>query len=164
MTTENGIAITVSLLSALIAAWSLRESKIARAENSLHKLLNRKIELSVLLSDVQLKATEIRMLALDCLGKMMDKQLIEDRTQSSFTTALDSVNHIEELKSGIDILKLEIDESVTIGVVRLEQLHAEYAGHLRELEKQKLMLGRVERWAEESPEPSVHEERDVRSV
>lgn len=158
MTAENNIsliAITVSLLSVLIAACSLREAKTARAETTEYKLLNRKTELSVLLSDVHLKATEVRILALDCLDKIMDKNLVENNEGHTACLTLDSVNYAEALHKAIDALKLELNQVVKIDVIWLEKLHAEYGGYLRELDKQKMILGRVDKWAKEKSEPSV---------
>lgn len=158
MTAESisQLALLTSLVSALIAAWSLRDSKEARAENRKFRLLNRKTELLILLSDVQLKATETRFLAFDCLDVAMSKDLFKsDEGAPKFDAILEGINITEAIKKEIDTKKAELDNTNVVEAGILERLFAEYSGKIREMENQAIVLKRIDEWARGASPPSV---------
>lgn len=148
------LAIAVSLLSALIAKSSLSEAKEARTENTNYKLLNRKTELSLLLSDVRLKGTEVRFLALDCLDVVVEKGLPRtDDGGRQFNLILESLNSIETLRKEIEALKTNLDHDSQPDPVELELLFTRFGGEIRELENQNVILKRIHQWAKEVTGP-----------
>lgn len=150
-------SIVVSLLSALFAARSLREAKEARAGNAYYRLLNRKTELLILLSDVLLKATEVRFLAFDCLDIITEKNLPKtDDGARQFNLILDRLNSTESIKKEIEVKKKELNQDSRLKPAELEGLFVQFGGEIRELENQNVVLKRIHKWAKESAGPSVY--------
>src|ERR1039457_707532 len=158
-------SIVVSLLSALIAAWSLREAREARAENAYYRLLNRKTELLILLSDVLLKATEVRFLAFDCLDIIMEKDLPKTDDGARYSILiLERLDSTEALKKEVEVKKNELDQDLRLEPLELEKFFARFGGEIRELENQNVVLNRIHHWAKETVCSSVYEERGLRVI
>lgn len=124
MTTDqiSLLSIVVSLLSALFAAWSLREAKSARAENRSLTISLRKTELITGLIDTTNKGYQLLNAVHECLEEIFALSLIEHKDiQPEVNFLYEKKDEAFEKIKGFDEQKQKFMKIKTFNIDEIEQ-------------------------------------------
>ena len=159
------LSVAVSLLSALFAAWSVRETIDARKEATTHKYINRKTELSVLLSDVMIKGLQLRHLTIECLNLAKDKDIANKNDgMLRIDTVMANIDDVDSMTKEIKQLKENLLNEQPDDLQGLELLFSQFYEKMKYWENEVDLCKRVHERLKALPAPSVYEKRGLRTL
>ena len=159
------LAISVALLSALVAAWSLREAKEARVENRTIKINFRKTDLLASLTDTTNKGYQLLYEIHECFENIAEKSIKNNEgIKQDIDFLVKKKNDVSEKIKGFDDLKQEFIKDKSYDSHEIEAnisvSYAQFKAWENDIELTKKALRKIKKITP----PSVYEERGIISV